>query len=97
MGQYGFCGDLWIAIMEGGRIFTSPALGLPALKVPEVTIAFAAKLTWESEFGQTYQIQQSSDNIHWENVGGTFLGDGKLQGWTSDTDAARRFFRIQAR
>jgi len=92
-----FCGDLWIAASSTGRISTSPVLGAPPLTAPSLAIAPAMELKWDSITGRKYQIQSSSDNSSWENVGSPMLGNGSGLRFTSPIEDYRKFFRVEVR
>lgn len=67
----------------------------PAL-VPDVTIAQAVKLRWQTQTGRTYQIQYSYDLTSWFNFGSTISGNNQIKEVFDSADVdAKKFYRIQ--
>jgi hypothetical protein len=91
------CGDLWIAGGGKGKISTAPNVNAPAFTAPPVTIAPAVELRWPSITGRRYQVQGSSDNAAWTNVGLPLLGNGSTLTYTAPANETRKFFRVEAR
>ncbi len=93
----GFCGDLWVAASDTGKIATSPATSAPALAAPAVAIKPAVELSWPSITGRQYQVQGSNNNTAWSNVGLPLLGNGSTLTFTAPANETRKFFRVEAR
>lgn len=92
-----FCGDLWVAGSSAGRITTSPFTGAVPLTAPPLTIVPAVELKWPSITGRRYQIQSSTNNSTWADVGMAMLGNGSELRLTAPATDARKFFRVEVR
>lgn len=72
-----------------------PPNPVPAL-VPDVLIAQAAKIRWQSQTGKTYQIQYSYDLITWFNFGTAVSGNNQIKEVFDSADSdAKKFYRIK--
>lgn len=90
-----FCGDMWIAITDGGKVLTSPVPTLPPPTAPPLNITPAIRLTWQSQTGRSYVIQRSTDQTTWNTTTGLMLGTGGQLEWTAPASAVKEFFRVQ--
>lgn len=92
-----FCGDLWIATTDNGKILTSPIPTLPAPVAPVLNVAPALRLSWQSQTGRSYLIQRSVNNTAWTDHTGTMLGTGAVMEWLAPAATSKEFFRVQVR
>ncbi len=67
----------------------------PAL-VPDVKIASSIKLSWQSQYGKTYQSQYSYNLTTWIDLGAVISGNGQIKELFDSTKSdAKKFYRIQ--
>ncbi len=95
--KVGFCGDMWIACTAGGRIITSPVAGATPLAPPPLQVKPAMEITWPSIIGRRYQVQGSSDNQQWGDIGLPLNGDGSDLKFTAPANTPKQFFRVNVR
>lgn len=70
--------------------------GPPPALVPDVQIAQAARLQWQTQTGKTYQVQVSYELSTWSNIGDPISGNGTLKTFFDSTDQdAKKFYRVQ--
>ena len=48
----------------------------------------------DAVIGYTYQVQGSTDSIHWENIGDPIVADEAVEFIVDETWARQKFYRI---
>ncbi len=68
---------------------------LPGLVITRDSPSGQVRVSWQSEEGVAYRLQQSEDLVNWTDIGDGFTGDGSVLEHLADpvTDG-RRFFRL---
>lgn len=93
-----FGNNLFVAVGEGGRISTSPAVNaLPALQAPHLEWGMDRMLRWQSVEGRWYYPQSSSDLKTWSALGDPQAGTGSEIFQEAATSGERKFFRVSVR
>jgi len=92
-----FCGDLWIAVTNTGKILTAPIPTVPPPIAPQLIASPALRLSWQSQSGRSYIIQRSADQMAWSDYTGIMLSTGGIMEWLAPASSAREFFRVQVR
>ena len=70
----------------------------PAISVlvPDVAIAPAIKLHWQSQTGKIYQVQYSYDWATWFTLGSAISGYNQMKEVFDSTDpSAKKYYRVQ--
>jgi hypothetical protein len=92
-----FCGDLWIAVTNTGKILTSNVTGNPLPTIPETLVSPAIHLTWPSELGRIYVLENSPDQSTWAPLTGEMSGTGIPVDWVAPAPLMGNFFRVRVR
>lgn len=68
----------------------------PLQTVPNVEIAAAHRLRWQTQVGKTYQVQYSYDMVQWFDLGASFSGNDLVKEVFDSTEAdPKKFYRVK--
>lgn len=68
--------------------------GEPGSDVPDLTMDKAIHLRWFASSGINYQVQQSSDNESWTDIGDRVAGDGTFKEFFDLSEQPKAFYRV---
>lgn len=94
-----FGNNLFVAVGNGGRLTTSPAVAgaMPDVIAPTLTIAPSVTIKWPSVAGRLYQIQYSADLQTWNDLPHIITGTGLELSQTFEVAGDRQYFRATVR
>ena len=84
----------WVAVGGNGVILTAADPASDQF-VPTVSVLHAFNLQWQTAGGAVYQVQTSTDQQSWQNLGPMLLGDGSIKGLYDTKADPARFYRVQ--